>query len=139
MVNNMGTENQIVTIERIFPKVETEGMFKIIWVVFFGHPLTTAIKKKLDALIKAHQDGNKLMISRAITGKAVESREVYWKDYFSLIAVTYDDDERKSYIEFQMKSRQGFGKDLMIIFLREIRNEFPDVKIGSPISQIISN
>ncbi len=135
----MGTENPTATIERISSKVELEGIFKMTWVVFFGHPLTTAIKKKLDALIKTHQDGNKLMISHAITGKGIEPRKVHWNDYFSSIAVTYDDDERKSYIEFQMKSRQGFGKDLMIMFLREIRNEFPDVKIGSPISQIISN
>ena len=128
----MEMENPRPIIDRTFPKVELD---KMVWVVSFGHPLTTSIKNKFNSLIKTYQNGDKLMISRVITGKGIEPRKVHWKDYFSSVVVTYDDDRKKAYIEFQMKTRQGFCKDLMIMFLREIRNEFPGVRIGSPAQQ----
>jgi len=125
----MEMENPTTTIDKTFPKVEPG---KMIWGVSFGHPLTTTIKNKFNALIKTYQNGNQLMISHVITGKGIEPRNVHWKDYFSSVVVTYDDEKKKAYIEFHLKSRQGFRKDLMIMFLREIRNEFPGIRIGRP-------
>jgi len=116
---------------RRLPKAEPDGMFKMRWVVPFEHELTPEVKAKLDNLVKTHQDENNLMISQIITGEGAKPVHICWRDCFLSTEVEYDTENKKVYIEFLIKSKNSLWKDMMVMFLREIRNLMPtaDVRI----------
>ena len=124
----MKANNQSTHSKQKFPVVESDGTFKMQWLVFFDMPLAEA-KAKLDKLVKIHQAENKLMISQKQTGQGIKPFYIYWQDYFSSTQVTYLDEKHQAHIEFQVKNPQGLWKDLMVLFFSELRQQFPNAQI----------
>ena len=127
----MKANSQSTHSKQKFPVVESDGTFRMQWLVsFFDMPMVEA-KEKLDKLVKIHQKENKLMISQKRTGQGVKPFHVYWQDYFLSTKVTYFDEKNQAQIEFQAKNPKGFWKDLMAMFFSELKYQLPYVQIRS--------
>ena len=112
-----------------FPIVESDGTFRMGWLVSFSDVPLVQAKAKLNQLVKIHQKNNKLMISRKQTGRGVKPFHVYWGDYFLSTDVTYHTSKHQAQIEFLVKNQQGLWKDLMVLFFSELKKHLPNVEI----------
>ena len=125
----MKANNRPTHSKQKFPVVESDGTFRMKWLVSFFDARPDEAKAKLDELVKIHQGENKLMISEKQTGQGVMPFHIYWQDYFLSTKVTYLDGKHQAQIEFQVKNPRGFWKDLMVLFFSELRCQFPNVQI----------
>lgn len=127
----MNANNRSTGSKQKFPVVESDGAFRMQWLVSFFDVPPAEAKAKLYELVKIHQEANKLMISQKQTGQGVKPFHIYWQDYFVSVNITYLDEKHQAQLEFQVKNPQGFWKDLIVLFFAEVRRQFPKAQITS--------